>query len=135
MKLNNKGFAITAVLYGLLILFVLLVGMYLLVLSAKKNRLDSIFSDLEKEYEINIQLDRFEFPLIIPEDGIYVFSLTDNIGNDLECTVRLADADVIEFNNNIKIDNNYVDFDEVNCDNINSSDNVLSVNKITYVES
>ena len=42
MKLNNKGFAITSVLYGLLILFVILVGSYLTILVAKKNRLDTI---------------------------------------------------------------------------------------------
>ena len=40
MKLNNKGFAITAVLYGLLILFVVLIGSYLTLLGTKKSRLD-----------------------------------------------------------------------------------------------
>lgn len=50
MRLNNKGFAITAVLYGLLILFVILVSSYLLVLSAKKDRIDSLISDVEKDY-------------------------------------------------------------------------------------
>lgn len=50
MKLNNKGFAITAVLYGLLILFVLLVSSYLLVLSARKNRVDNLVNDIEKNY-------------------------------------------------------------------------------------
>lgn len=48
MKLNNKGFAITAVLYGLLILFVFLVGSYLTVLTAKKNRVDKITEEIEK---------------------------------------------------------------------------------------
>ena len=37
MKLNNKGFAITSVLYGLLILFVSLVGTYLTILVSKGN--------------------------------------------------------------------------------------------------
>lgn len=50
MKLNNKGFAITAVLYGLLILFVLLVSSYLLVLSARKNRVDNLVKDIEDKY-------------------------------------------------------------------------------------
>ena len=50
MKLNNKGFAITAVLYGLLILFVILVSSYLLVLSAKKNRVDDLVNGIEDEY-------------------------------------------------------------------------------------
>ena len=51
MKLNNKGFAITAVLYGLLILFVVLIGSYLTLLGTKKSRLDIITSDIEKDYE------------------------------------------------------------------------------------
>lgn len=50
MKLNNKGFAITAVLYGLLILFTLLVSSYLLILSAKKDRVENITSQIEEEY-------------------------------------------------------------------------------------
>lgn len=51
MKLNNKGFAITAVLYGLLILFVVLVSSYLLVLSAKKDRVDTLVNEIEKNYK------------------------------------------------------------------------------------
>lgn len=50
MKLNNKGFAITGILYGLLILFALLVASYLMVLTARKNRLDNIITDIEEEY-------------------------------------------------------------------------------------
>ena len=50
MKLNNKGFAITAVLYGLLILFVLIIGSYLIVLSVKKDRVEDITEEIEKEY-------------------------------------------------------------------------------------
>lgn len=50
MKLNNRGFAITAVLYGLLILFSFLVGSYLLVLSAKKDRVNNLIDEIEKDY-------------------------------------------------------------------------------------
>lgn len=50
MRLNNRGFAITAVLYGLLILFALLASSYLVVLSAKKDRVEDIVSDIEDEY-------------------------------------------------------------------------------------
>ena len=55
MKLNNKGFAITAVLYGLLILFTLLVSSYLLILSAKKDRVQNITSQIEQEYRDKIK--------------------------------------------------------------------------------
>lgn len=57
MKLNNKGFAITAVLYGLLILFVLLVSSYLMVLSTRKNRVDNLIKDIEEEYTERIDDD------------------------------------------------------------------------------
>lgn len=50
MKLNNKGFAITMVLYGLLILFVLLVSSYLIALSVKKDRVENIVKDIEDSY-------------------------------------------------------------------------------------
>lgn len=58
MKLNNKGFAITTVLYGLLILFVVMMSSYLTVLSAKKNRIDTITKEIEDEYNF------------IPEEGL-----------------------------------------------------------------
>ena len=50
MKLNNKVFAITSVLYGLLILFVVLTSTYLAILSSKKNNIDKITEDLEEDY-------------------------------------------------------------------------------------
>lgn len=56
MKLNNKGFAITAVLYGLLILFSLFVSSYLLVLSARKDRIDDLTNDIEEEYREKIEV-------------------------------------------------------------------------------
>ena len=50
MKLNNNRFAITSVLYGLLILFVVLTSTYLAILSSKKNNIDKITEDLEEDY-------------------------------------------------------------------------------------
>lgn len=134
MKLNNKGFAITAVLYGLLILCVLFVGSYLIVLSIKKNRVDTITSDLEQEYIIDMVLDNFTFPLTVPADGTYNFSLTDNEGNDLECTAELSINNVIEFNNSLTINTSHISFDKQDCNDINNKDSVTSVNKITYVK-
>ncbi len=55
MKINNKGFAITAVLYGLLILFVLLVASYLAILSSRKDRIEIIANDIEEEYNQELQ--------------------------------------------------------------------------------
>lgn len=76
MKLNNKGFAITAVLYGLLILFVILIGSYLTLLATKKNRLDIITSDIESKYEFNETIeinDNIVYPYTALYTGKYVF--------------------------------------------------------------
>lgn len=140
MRLNNKGFAITAVLYGLLILFVLLVGSYLLVLSAKKNRVDTITNDIEQEYLIDVKLNNHTFPLTIPKEGIYTFSLTDNEGNVYSnCTLaeKLNANDIIVFDSGLKKDNEYLDFVEQECNSINKyagDKYVAVVNKISYIK-
>lgn len=88
MKLNNKGFAITAVLYGLLILFVVLVGSYLTVLSVRKSRTDNLINDMEEDYLENV-----------PDNGQGTNNPgegTNNTGNNNEpetrtiCTVTLS---------------------------------------------
>lgn len=74
MKLNNKGFAITAVLYGLLILFVILIGSYLTILGTKKNRIDNITSDIEKGYEFNKEVSgTITYPYTALYTGKYIF--------------------------------------------------------------
>lgn len=76
MKLNNKGFAITAVLYGLLILFVILIGSYLTLLGTKKSRLDIIASDIEKDYEFNKEITnptQPTYPYKAKYTGKYIF--------------------------------------------------------------
>ena len=76
MKLNNKGFAITAVLYGLLILFVILIGSYLTLLGTKKSRLDIITSDIEKDYEFNKEITNSAqptYPYKAKYTGKYIF--------------------------------------------------------------
>lgn len=59
MKLNNKGFAITAVLYGILILFVFTTSTYLIALSMKKDRLTSVTDDIANEYQYNETLPEY----------------------------------------------------------------------------
>lgn len=55
MKLNNKGFAITSVLYGLLILFVVLTSTYLSMLTTKKNNIDKVTEDIEEDYNQKLE--------------------------------------------------------------------------------
>ena len=55
MKLNNKWFAITSVLYGLLILFVVLTSTYLSMLTTKKNNIDKVTKDIEEDYNQKLE--------------------------------------------------------------------------------
>lgn len=55
MKLNNKGFAITSVLYGLLIIFVVLTSTYLSMLTTKKNNIDKVTKDIEEAYNQKLE--------------------------------------------------------------------------------
>lgn len=77
MKLNNKGFAITTVLYGLLILFVLLMASYFTILTAKKNKLDNITKSIEDDYYFNIKKEvneNISYPYDVIYTGKYVFN-------------------------------------------------------------
>lgn len=126
MKLNNKGFAITAVLYGLLILFVVLVGSYLLVLSAKKDRIDNIVSEIENSYygaENNYIMNLKDYicdlytnanKTVVTNNGInYNYAPSVNLMND-----RLGDPTLDADSGNIRYygadPNNYIYF---NCSN------------------
>lgn len=94
MKLNNKGFAITSVLYGLLILFILLVGSFLTILTARKNRVDKITSKIEKNYYFSHTSDEITIEDIYtfraPYTGKYIFNNDDN------CYIYLAKNDKLD---------------------------------------
>ena len=53
MKLNNKGFAITGILYTVLIIFLLLLSSLLLMLTTRINRLIRLTDNINKEVENN----------------------------------------------------------------------------------
>lgn len=84
MKLNNKGFAITGILYGLLILFALLVGSYLTVLTARKNRLDGIVENIENEYNGNTT-DTYKL-ILEKDDGVSTIYYKINEASDYTST-------------------------------------------------
>ncbi len=96
MRLNNKGFAITTVLYGILILFVFLLASYFTVLTAKKNRLDWLTKEIEEDYYFNMKEEAnttITYPYDILYTGKYVFN--DN------CVMYLYAGNVLTADNNI----------------------------------
>lgn len=124
MKLNNKGFAITSVLYGLLILFVSLVGTYLAVLVSKMNRLNNISDDINDKYGFNAKLDVNQIitSYTAKYTGKYVFT----INNDLTCISYIAAGTIIDkqFNN--------ITFTTKDCNNIKGYVEFASLTKIWH---
>lgn len=82
MRLNNKGFAITAVIYGLLILFVILVSSYMTILSARKNRVDNLEKDIYDEYIGTINNGNSE-PTPTPIEITYTITLKKYVDDSL----------------------------------------------------
>lgn len=50
--MNQKGFAITTVLYSILIIFVLLIAVFLNLLGSKRNIITSVFNDVSTYYDM-----------------------------------------------------------------------------------
>lgn len=123
MKLNNKGFAITSILYGLLILFALLVASYLTILTARKNRLDDIIENNEKEYNETIPTSSTYTVTVLVDNG-YSASDTQTINKGETYTFEFSS---MAYNLNINCTNNQVAEYEVN----NSYMAILTIKNVT----
>lgn len=85
MKLNNKGFAITAVLYGLLILFLLLFLSTIKILNAERKRMAKI-GDVVNDQIIHLNKEDFPETKINSSNpyyttiyrGKYIFAISQN---------------------------------------------------------
>lgn len=98
MKLNNKGFAITGILYTLFIMFLLILVSVLGGLSTKKNMLEqSIIS--EEDSFVGKKVESVETAIV---DGVttltgkYIFSMDDT---NTKCTAYLTSGVNIEEDN------------------------------------
>lgn len=70
-RLNNRGFAITAVLYGLLILFLLLFLGMIRILNTERKRMEKISNEIDKSI-VNMEKIDINSDYVISEGGIYV---------------------------------------------------------------
>lgn len=68
-RLNNRGFAITAVLYGLLILFLLLFLGMIRILNTERKRMEKISDEIDKSI---VNMEKIDINSGISEGGIYV---------------------------------------------------------------
>lgn len=102
MKLNNKGFAITAVLYSLLILFLMLFLATIKILNSERNRLEKIANTVETssvymdKKDINEEISKDGY-YVTPYRGKYIFSINDS--NTDDCYVYLPVYTVVKFSN------------------------------------
>lgn len=127
MKLNNKGFAITSVLYGLLILFVSLVGTYLTILVSKMNRLNNISEDINNEYGFKKESEPNEnitSTYEVEYTGKYIFTIIEQMsGQRKTCTSYLSNGFDIKYNSGMV----NITFIESDCNVINSDNNISSL--------
>ena len=78
MKLDNKGFAITTILYGTLILFILLLLSLLGILSQYKNNLDKLINEGKGARSI-VTMEKIEITEgeTITAGGLYLVNMND----------------------------------------------------------
>lgn len=100
--MNNKGFAITGILYTLFILFTAILIAILSALSYKKGILEKTITKLENSYELdNVNLiddccDRVNNT--VNHSGKYIFNLTyiiDGTSYTTKCSAYLKEKDTI----------------------------------------
>ena len=81
MRLNNKGFAITGILYFVLIMFLMIISSLLLVLKTRINRLTDLNDTINGEVELKEKDINEEFTSYITRfRGKYIFEITDSAG-------------------------------------------------------
>ena len=124
MKLNNKGFAISAVLYSVLILFMLILVSYLTILSGTKKfntkTLSSINEVMKEEViEINKVLNDKEYYLTTIR-GNYLIEL----GNK-NCYIYLSkNMILVNKDNGLYINNELINSNNYICNNMSDSNNI-----------
>lgn len=109
MKLNNKGFAISAIIYSTLILFLLVLASFLAVLSSKKNQLSKTMESSKSSlvYEniaINKKIGTNDY-YITPYRGKYKITTSLGTGYILlpKNVVITASNGLIKFDNSVII--------------------------------
>ncbi|MDD7150482.1 MAG: hypothetical protein PUH43_00910 [Clostridium sp.] len=145
MKLNNKGFAITGILYGLLILFALLVGSYLTILTARKNRLDGIVENIENEYNSDVPSGSktIEDPdgrtmstlnYTMDGDSTCIFSIYSEAFGLKDCVVEINKGVELSFDGDtdrtIKANGKTIEFEDGDCDQANAFGNFRYITKL-----
>ena len=97
--MNNKGFAITGVLYTIMVLFLLILVSILAGLSSRNNFLKKSVESIEDDYvgsEVmdNSVIDSARVNKIAPVTGKYVFNIT---GTDISCYSYVISGNTLDY--------------------------------------
>lgn len=79
MKLNNKGFALTSIIYMLIVLFVMVILLILANLTSRKVVFDKIKNDVKTELDQEVTIINQGLPYFNIDTGIYYESLDEAI--------------------------------------------------------
>lgn len=142
--MNNKGFAITGILYGAMILFFMVVASFLGVLSSKKNLLESATSDVKSSIELKdtgitpetINLNTRYITLVSGRYNISFPTCTGDIFLSKDTLIILKSASLIEINKteitlaDLCGSSNETDYLLSNITTSKSAANTIKINKI-----
>lgn len=113
--LNNKGFAITSILYTLFILFLLIFMSVLIGLTSRKNFLEKSVMSLEDSFTGEKSDNYIQFVnenQFAPVDGKYIFELDDNTNKTI-CSTYLTKNTNIKKETMVFIPNDCNEYDYV----------------------
>ena len=111
MKLNNKGFALTSMIYMLIVLFLMIMLLVLSNLAQRKVVLDKITYDIKNKLDQGVSINAAELPYQNERTGIYYETLELAItkaesGDTIQVLKNVTDqsAPTIDSGKSIKID-------------------------------
>ena len=100
--MNNKGFAVTGIIYGIMLLFVLVVTSFLTIIVGRNRRVDALVDgvyDKVNYYTETITLDDTNAAFITQRKGLYKINYNGEYVNSVD-TVEIVNSDdeqVIEY--------------------------------------
>lgn len=117
--MNNKGFAITGILYTIFILFIMVLLSILAGLSSRRSLLEKSMMSLEDDYKITDANMNNITGTRAPFTGKYIYKRNNN---ETECTTYLKKGVSLD----LKVSNS-VTFIESNCNSINKNELVVDI--------
>lgn len=110
--MNNKGFAVSGIIYGILVLFIILLISLLAMFNSRKTVLDELKEKVLNQVGSNIEIKEFNYNKIneiyehkIQLKGYYNITLNNINGSKLSTNIYLNEGEKLYF----KISNNSVD--------------------------